>query len=378
MKTQIRMAAASCLMLIFGTMSTSANALDFKAKQAFLIDHSTGTVLLNRAGSERMFPSSMTKLMTVYIVFDKIKQGALTMDSTLPVSEAAWRMGGSKMFVQVGDQVRVEDLLHGIIIQSGNDACMVVAEALGGSEDGFAQLMNETAAKMGLKNTHFMNSTGWPDENHYTTAEDLATISAHLIDDFPDLYPYFSLDSFTYSGITQPNRNLLLHRGIGVDGLKTGHTEIAGYGITLSAINAEGRRLILVINGLGSDKERASEGEILLGYGFREFESLTLLHAGQEVDNLPVWLGAQDTVELTAPSDVKVTLPRSGRDSLKYILKAKSPIAAPIAKGTQLATLEVRQGDSVLMSVPLIAADDVAEAGFFKRVQTAFGQLIGR
>lgn len=350
--------------------------IDYKAKQAIMLDYATGTVLLARNADEQMFPSSMTKMMTVYILFEKLKQGAIKLDDTLPVSEKAWRMGGSKMFVHVGDQVKVEDLMHGIIVQSGNDACVVVAEALGGSEEGFAAMMNEKAKALGMNNSHFMNATGWPDENHYTTARDLATLATHLIRDFPEYYNNFSVLDFTYNGIRQGNRNLLLYKNIGVDGLKTGHTEIAGYGITLSSKGADGRRLVLVINGLGSEKERASEGEILLGYGMREFETRTLVKAGQKISDFDVWLGDKDKVALTSAADVTLTLPRSAT-ALHYVVSGQSPAMAPIAQGDTVATLRILSGDTILSEVPLVAAEGVEGAGFFKRIGLALHQLIG-
>lgn len=374
------------LLVVFALLPLQpALAIDFNAKQMMLYDATTGTVLMEQRAHERMPPSSMSKLMTLYVLFEKLKQGGLKLSDTLPVSEKAWRMGGSKMFVRVDTQVSIEDLIRGIIVQSGNDACVVVAEGLGGSEEGFAKMLNEAAARIGLKNSHFTNSTGWPDPesytsvdelNHYMTAADLVTLAQRLIADFPEYYPYFAEESFTYNGITQPNRNLLLDKDLGVDGLKTGHTESAGFGITLAG-EKDDRRLILVVNGLSSMAERASEGATLLRYGYREFEATTLLQAGQTLpEPLPVWYGAQDTVSLAAAESVTMSLPRGGREGLRFVVKTSAPVAAPIEAGTELGALEVYRGEQLLRQTPLVAAQSVAKAGFVKHLKDSITHLI--
>ncbi len=359
-------------------LSYPAVAVESNAKQLYLIDDSTQTVLMEREAQTKMFPSSMSKLITVYALFEKLKDGTFTLNTELRVSEKAWRMGGSKMFVHVGDAVKVEDLLRGIVIQSGNDACVVVAEAIGGTEEGFAVKLNEIAKRLGMKNSNFTNSTGWPDEQHYTTAEDLAILAHHLINDFPEYYPYYQEKSFTYNGITQPNRNLLLGRGIGVDGLKTGHTEVAGYGITLSALDeATNRRINLVINGLSSEAERAREGETLLQYGLNFFRAITLVEGGHVVEQVPVWFGRAERVNVAPNEDVRVTVPRSDEDSIQYFISYDAPHAAPITQGQELATLTVKSKDKVLKTIPLYATNPVERAGFFARIGKALSYKLG-
>lgn len=345
------------------------------AKQLMLLDDSTDTVLLDRNANEKMYPSSMSKLMTLYVLFGDLKNGSLKLEDTLPVSEKAWRKGGSKMFVRVGTHVAIEDLIRGIIIQSGNDACIVVAEGLAGSEDAFAKRMTDTAKKIGMKHSNFTNATGWPDENHVTSAADLATLSQHLIHDFPDYYHYFKEAEFTYSGITQPNRNLLINRDIGVDGLKTGHTEIAGYGIVLSAVQ-DGRRLVLVVNGLESKAERAKEGETLLRYGFSHYKAHRLLKAGEPLADIPVWMGAEESISATVEKDAMITLPRED-NTIHFVMHSEQPIAAPIAKGEQIGSLYIMSDDTVIKKIPLTAAQDVNKAGFFSRIIKSAKHLSG-
>lgn len=354
----------------------AAFALDFNSKQMILKDVTTNTVLLERDESAQMYPSSMSKLMTLYVLFEKLKAGGITLESTFPVSETAWRMQGSKMFVQVGSDVKVEDLIKGIVVQSGNDACVVVAETLGGSEEGFAAMLNEAGKKMGLTGSHFTNSTGWPDEQHYTTAADLAILGERLIVDFPEYYPYFLDKEFTYSGITQPNRNLLLARDLGVDGLKTGHTEIAGYGIVLSALK-DNRRLMLVVNGLSSMAERAKEGELLLRHGFRDYEVVELLKDHKAIGSVPVFYGEKDEIKLVAAAPAMVTLPRGNREGLEFTLHHDNQVKAPIAKGAPLGRLDVQWGGKVRKSIELVATESVEPAGFMKRLGLGFHHFTG-
>ncbi|MBD0275106.1 MAG: D-alanyl-D-alanine carboxypeptidase, partial [Acetobacteraceae bacterium] len=290
--------------------TTPLGPLDTAAKQAFVVDYDTDAVLLEKNADERMPPSSMSKLMTMYMVFDMLKQGRLKLDQELPVSERAWRMGGSKMFVHVGNTVPVEALMRGVIVQSGNDACIVFAEAISGSEQQFAEAMNDKAREIGLTSSTFRNATGWPEPGHMMSVRDIATLSRHLLTDFPEFYPLFSEVEFTYNNIKQGNRNPLLYKNMGVDGLKTGHTEEAGYGLSASAMR-NGRRLILVVHGLAGVNERSQESERLLEWGFREFDNMTIAKAGEPIETAPVWLGAAPTVPLTVAADVKVTLPRS-------------------------------------------------------------------
>jgi len=354
-----------------------AYAVDTIAKQAFLIDMNTHSVLLNKDGDIQMHPSSMSKLMTIYLLFERLKEGRVKLDSKFTVSEKAWRTQGSKTFVGIGSEMAVEDLIHGIIIQSGNDACIVVAEGISGTEDAFVQEMNATAKKIGLTKTNFVNATGLPEDAHLMSARDLATLSEHLITDFPDYYHYFSLREYTYNNITQQNRNRLLGSNIGVDGLKTGHTEAAGYGIALSAKQND-RRVILVINGLESDNDRVSEGDRLLRWAFREFENKTLLHKGATVADADVWFGQSAQVPLVAEDELVVTLPAGAKTDVKFTLKYNGPLQAPVAKGAHVADLEIAIPGGEPRVVPLVAGEDVAKISGFGRMKAVLGYYLHR
>ena len=353
----------------------AAATIETQAEEAFLVDFDTGAVLLNKNGDVQMPPSSMSKMMTAYVVFERLKDGRLSLDDELTVSEKAWRKGGSKMFVEVGNQVRVEDLLRGVIVQSGNDACIVLAEGLAGSEDAFAEQLNATAREIGLTSSHFMNATGWPDDNHYVTARDLATLARHIIVDHPEHYHYYSEKEFTWADIRQGNRNPLLYKNIGADGLKTGHTEAAGYGLTASAVQ-NGRRLILVVNGLPSVKARADESERLMSWGFREFNNYALFKAGDTVDDAPVWLGDEDTVPLTIAEDLTVTLPRNDRNGMQVSVVYDSPVPAPIPAGQEIAKLRISWPGGVPVEVPLQAGQDVEQLGPFGRIAASIKFLL--
>ncbi|MBW8271319.1 D-alanyl-D-alanine carboxypeptidase [Caldovatus sp. SYSU G05006] len=352
--------------------STPLGSVDTLARQAILVDFDTGAVLLEKNADERMPPSSMSKLMTMYVVFDMLKQGRLRLDQELPVSERAWRMGGSKMFVQVGASVKVEDLVRGVVVQSGNDACVVFAEAISGSEQQFADLMNEYGRRMGLRGSTFRNATGWPDPEHRMTARDLTIVARRIITDFPEYYHYYNERSFTYNGISQDNRNPLLARVAGADGLKTGHTEEAGYGLTGSARRGE-RRLILVVNGLPSMRARTEETERLMEWGFREFENVVLFRAADTVEEAPVWLGERRTVPLVGGRDMVLTLPRQWRRNLQVRVRYEAPIPAPVAKGQELGRLEVSGQGVPPMSLPLIAGADVPRLGLVPRIPAVIG-----
>lgn len=344
-------------------------AFETKAKQAVLVDVTHHVTLLDKDAQSKMFPSSMSKLMTLYMVFERLKQGALKLDDTFVVSEKAWRMQGSKMFVHVGDTVPVEALIRGISVQSGNDACVVVAEGIAGSEEAFAELMNKKAAEIGLKGSHFTNSTGWPDGNHYMTAMDLAILGQRLIEDFPDYYHYFAEPSFSYNNITQHNRNLLLNRGVGVDGLKTGHTEIAGYGITVSAKDeVSGRRVVLVVNGLTSEKERAEEAELIVRHAFRDYREAILVKSGTVVATADVWLGQKETVDLMPAEDVKLLIAQGEQEAATYALRYNGPVAAPVNANQPIGELVIRMAGRSEQVVPLFAKESVARRGFFGRV----------
>lgn len=355
--------------------ATPLGPLDTIAKQAFMVDFDTDAVLLEKNADERMPPSSMSKLMTMYMVFDMLKQGRLKLDGELPVSERAWRMGGSKMFVHVGNTVPVEALVRGVIVQSGNDACVVFAEAISGSEQQFAEAMNEKAREIGLTSSTFRNATGWPDPEHRTTCRDLARLAKRLVADFPEYYSYYNERSFRWNDITQENRNPALLRVPGADGLKTGHTEEAGYGLTASAKRGE-RRLIMVFNGLPTMRARAEESERLLEWGFREFENVALFRAGEMIEEVPVHLGDRRTVPLVGARDVVVTLPRQWRRNLQARLRYDAPVAAPVAKGRELGRLEVSGQGVPPMSLPLLAGADVNRLGLVPRIPAVLEHLI--
>jgi D-alanyl-D-alanine carboxypeptidase (penicillin-binding protein 5/6) len=321
------------------TAAGTLHAFSTPAKQAYLMDMQTGTALFTKQAQTRMGPSSMSKMMTVYLLLEAVRDGKISLQDTLPVSEKAWRKGGSKMFVEVGKQVKVEDLLRGIAIQSGNDACIVVAEGLAGSEDAFASLMNRKAAALGLKNSHFTNSTGWPDPEHYMTAQDLAILAAALIRDFPNHYFYWAERDFTYNGIRQDNRNSLLGT-LGIDGLKTGHTEAAGYGITVSGVQ-EGRRLIAVVNGLDSKRGRITEARRLMAYGFSNFENIPLFKAGQSPVKASTWLAKERELPLVLKENIILSLPVGSVKKLTIEAQLQEPLPADTPEGAEVGSLMI-------------------------------------
>ncbi|MDA0240037.1 MAG: D-alanyl-D-alanine carboxypeptidase [Proteobacteria bacterium] len=362
--------AISGLMAFAAMAARAADTIETVARQAILIDMNTGTVLFEKNADATMPPSSMSKIMTVYMVFERLKDGRLSLDDTFPVSEKAWRKQGSKMWVGVNTRVRVEDLLRGIIVQSGNDATIVVAEGIAGSEDSFASLLNEKAAALGMKNSTFRNASGWPHPEHVTTARDLAVLSQATIRNFPEYYHYYSEKTFTYNGIKQGNRNPTIYLNIGSDGLKTGHTEAAGFGLTASAVR-DGRRLMLVINGLPSSKARRVESERLLNWGFREFDNYALFKAGEVVVEANAWMGEDGTVPLIIEDDLHLTIKRKARDGLKVTAVYDGPVAAPIKKGDKLGTLKVAVPDSEVREIPLLAGKDIGQLGTFSRLGAA-------
>ncbi|HER26996.1 MAG TPA: D-alanyl-D-alanine carboxypeptidase [Rhodospirillales bacterium] len=357
-----------------------SRAIETIAREAVMIDMQTGTLLLDKNATVSMPPASMSKLMTVYMVFERLRDGRLSLDDSFTVSENAWRKGGTKsgsstMFLEPGKRVRVEDLLRGIIVQSGNDACIVVAEALSGSEEAFAAEMTEKAREIGLLNSTFANATGWPDENQRMTALDLALLARKTIQEFPEYYHYYSEKSFVYNGIKQSNRNPLLYKDMGADGLKTGHTVESGYGLTGTAIR-DGRRLILVVNGLPSKKARSREPERLLEWGFREFDNYALLKAGDKIEDAMVWLGKEATVPLIVENDLTVTLAKKSRRNMKATVTYEGPVPAPITKGTRLATLIFTAPETEPISIPLVAANDVEQLGLVGRLMAAFQSIV--
>jgi D-alanyl-D-alanine carboxypeptidase (penicillin-binding protein 5/6) len=345
------------------------------AQAAFLLDLETRQVLFEKNADQSIPPASMSKLMTAYMVLDQLKDRRLRLDDTLPISEKAWRKGGSKMFVEVGKRARIDDLLRGIIVLSGNDACIVVAEGLAGSEETFARDMTAKGKEIGLTNSTFRNASGWPHPEHRMTARDLATLARRLIEDFPDYYHIFSERDFEYSGIRQPNRNALLGRVRGADGLKTGHTEESGYGLVASA-ERDGRRLVSVAVGLESPEARALENERLLEYGFRRFRNYPLIQKGQELEHASVWLGVEPTVPLVVDRDVKVSMSDEARRAMKVRLIYRAPLPAPVSRGEPVAMLRIDAPGLDLEAVPVVAGADVAKAGFVGRVTGALEYLI--
>ena len=378
------------LFIIFTLLSPFAFSLNIKkssdvylpatfdtiADYAALLDYETDTVLFSKRGEEAMVPSSMSKLMSIYIAFNQLKLGAIKLDDEFTVSEKAWRMGGSRMFLNLGSKVKVEDLLRGIIVQSGNDATVVLAEGITGSEELFVHYMNETAKELGLKNSHFANSTGWPDSEHKMSAIDLTKLAARLIKDFPQYYHYFKERSFAYNKITQNNRNTLLGVG-GVDGLKTGHTEDGGYGTTVSAAR-NNRRLIAVVNGLKGNKERSTEAERLLIYGFNNFQYHVFAKAGDIITKIPIWNGADLFINAVISEDLKILFPRNiTKEKLMAEVEFQELIIAPIQQGQQIAVLNIKNGEQTIKSVNLYAQTICTEAGMIKRFWRNLKTLLG-
>jgi D-alanyl-D-alanine carboxypeptidase (penicillin-binding protein 5/6) len=338
--------------------NTPLGPFDTAAREALVVDFNTDATILDKNADAPMVPSSMTKLMTAYLVYDALRGGKLQLTQDLPVSERAWRMGGSKMFVPYPGSVKVEDLIRGMIVQSGNDACVVLAEAIAGSEEAFVEQMNVEAKQFGLTQSNFRNSTGWPDPDHHMSCRDIAMLAKRIISDFPEYYKYDAERAFKYNGIEQENRNPLVQKGV-ADGLKTGHTDEAGYGLVASSQRA-GRRVILVVNGLTSMHQRAEESERLLEWSFREFENVTLFAAGDVVERAPVWLGSSNSVPLVGGRDLVVTLPRQWRQAAKISIEYDSPLAAPVSKGDTVGRLVIAGNGVPSMEMPLLAGADVS------------------
>lgn len=336
------------------------------AKSYVLMDAASGKVLVETAGDERLPPASLTKLMTAYIATLEIQKGQISESDMVTVSEKAWRTGGSRMFIQVNTQVSVDDLLHGIIIQSGNDASVAMAEHIAGSEEAFADLMNSTAERLGMTNSHFMNSTGLPHPEHYSSAADMAKLARAIIYEDPAHYGIYAQKEFFWNNIKQPNRNLLLWRDKTVDGLKTGHTEEAGYCLVASAVR-DGMRLISVVFGTDSEQARAAETQKLLTYGFRFFETKTFYQKGVELAQSRVWKGQQDQVSAGLAKDLTLTLPRGQLDKLQAGLTFNPELTAPIQQGDVVGKVDVTLDGQVLQSTDLIALSAVEEGGLFRR-----------
>ena len=334
-----------------------------------LIDATNGEVLVEQNADQPLPPASLTKMMTAYIAEREIAEGRINFDDKVPVSIKAWKTGGSRMFIREGTEVRLEDLLRGIVIQSGNDASVAVAEYIAGSEDVFADVMNQTAVNLGMTNTQFKNSTGLPQEGHYTTAKDLGILAARTIADFPETYAIYKEKNFTYNGIKQANRNSLLFRDPSVDGLKTGHTEEAGYCLVASA-ERDGFRLISVVMGTASEKAREQETTKLLQYGFRYFSGQTVFAAGQPLPESArkVWFGESEMVELEPTESLYVTLPLGRESAIQATLDAPDTLDAPLEAGALVGNVKIMLGERILAESPVAVAEAVPEGGFFKRM----------
>ncbi|MFN2360602.1 MAG: serine hydrolase [Marinobacter sp.] len=340
------------------------------ASSYILMDPLSGRIIMEENSNERLPPASLTKMMTAYIVERELDEGRIAMSDMVPISEDAWRTEGSRTFVQEGTQVSVEDLLRGVIIQSGNDASVALAEFVAGSEDAFVDIMNQQAEILGMDDTRFANATGLPSPDNFSTAYDLALLAKAIINDYPDNYPLYAEKHFTFNNIRQPNRNSLLWRDDSVDGLKTGHTEEAGYCLVASA-NRNDTRMIAAVMGAKSSASRAQEVQKMLNYGFRYFQSERLFRAGQELMEAKVWGGDSDTLSVGLMEDVQVTIPRGSRDSLDSTVELDSVIKAPVSKGDELGRVTVKLDDDVVVDQPVLALSEVPEGGLFKRIWDA-------
>ena len=337
------------------------------AKSWLLIESASGQELAAQAADERLEPASLTKLMTAYLTFAAIKQGTIKPEQTIVVSEKAWKAQGSRMFIQVNTQVKIDDLIKGMIVQSGNDACVALAEAIAGSEETFAQMMNQQAQKLGMKATNFKNAAGMPDPEHYTTARDLATLTTALIHDFPEDYAkYYSMKEFRYNNITQPNRNRLLWLDPTVDGVKTGHTDAAGYCL-ISSAKRDTRRLISVVLGTKSDAVRAQESLKLLNFGFQAYDAVKLYAKDDAVANLPVWKGQAKTLKAGFTEDFIMVVPKGYGPRIKSELQSQQPLIAPVAQGQVVGTMKVSIDGKPYGDFPVVAIDGVPVAGIFGR-----------
>ena len=338
------------------------------AKSFLLVDFNSGIVLAEKNIDKKVEPASITKLMTAYVVYKEIESGRLSLDEEVTVSKKAWQKGGSKMFIEVGKKISVENLLKGMIIQSGNDATIALAEHIAGSESTFADYMNQYAQGLGMKDTNFVNATGWPNKKHVTTARDLATLAAAMIREFPERYKWYKEKEFTYNGIRQYNRNKLLWRDKSVDGIKTGHTESAGYCLVSSA-KREDMRLISVVLGTKSEKSRSDVSQSLLSYGFRFYESSKLYSAGKSLNSARVWQGAAESLNLGLSEDLFITIPRGQYKYLDAVMDVNTDIEAPVKKGQQLGLVTVKLDGKVLSSQPLVALHEIEKGSFIQRTK---------
>ena len=362
--------------------SMSGYAFETLAKHALLMDANTGYVLFEKDADKPMPPASMSKLMTAYMIFDALENGKITLDTEFIVSENAWRKGGAKsgsstMFLNIDQRVKVRDLLRGIIVQSGNDACITVAENMAGSEEAFAEMMTEKATELGLKNSSFKNATGLPANGHAMSAKDLAKLAKILINEFPDYYPIYSEKSFKFNNIEQGNRNPLLYSLPGADGLKTGHTSEAGYGLTASAKTPDGRRLIMVINGLKTMKDRTSESKKIMNWGIMSFENKEIVTKGQIIEEIPVWLGVDKTVQAVSAQSYTMTTPKGRKAQPKMTLSYDTPVQAPVKEGQKIGELKIETDESV-KRINLIASKSIEKVGYWGKMKHILTSLFSK
>ncbi|MEQ8184097.1 D-alanyl-D-alanine carboxypeptidase family protein [Marinobacter salarius] len=371
-----RALSAVLLLILLPAMPVAAQAVlipsspQIAASSYILMDPLSGRIIMEENSHERLPPASLTKMMTAYIVERELDEGRISLSDMVPISVNAWRTEGSRTFVKEGTEVSVENLLKGVIIQSGNDASVALAEYIAGSEGAFVDIMNQQAQILGMNESSFANATGLPAPDHFSTAYDLALLAKAIINDYPENYPLYAQKHFTYNNIRQPNRNSLLWRDDSVDGLKTGHTEEAGYCLVASAKRND-TRLIAVVMGTDSTSSRAQEVQKMLNYGFRYYQSERLFRTGQELLEARVWGGASDSLSVGLTEDVYVTIPRGSRDSLESTVELDSVIKAPISMGDELGRVTVKLGDDVVVDQPVLALSDIPEGGFFKRIWDA-------
>lgn len=370
-------AAAGLAMALFLLWSAqTASAITTDAKQAVIVDAETGRILYQKNARQQMAPSSMTKVMTAYVLFNALRAGQLSMETTYTVSQKAKDRQGSTMWLKTGQKVTVQELLIGLIVVSGNDAAIVLAEGFAGSEDNFAKLMNATAIAIGMADSNFVNASGWPDPGHLSTAWDLALLGQRLISDHPDFYSYFSRSSYKFNDIVQVNRNPILNdESLGVDGIKTGQTEAGGFGVMISAVR-DGRRVIVVLNGASSKAERKNQAEHLTEYALRAFGNYSVFRAGQVIEHAPVWLGQKDTVPLVAKYSLRMTLPRHTYQNLRAQVTYRSPVPAPVRAGDELGTLILSGPGIDPEEIPVLAGESVDSVGRLERVSTGIRYII--
>lgn len=352
--------------LVLAQQAPYAPAPSVAAKSYVLTDYLSGQLLAGQSVHDRVEPASLTKVMTTYVVFSALKQKQITSNQSVPVSERAWRAEGSRMFIEPNKPVTVDELLHGVIVQSGNDACIALAELIASSEDVFAQMMNREAQRLGMKNTHYVNATGLPHPQHYTTAYDLSVLAAAMIRDFPEYYSLYALKDYRYNNISQPNRNRLLWLDPNVDGIKTGHTETAGFCLMTSAKRGD-RRLIAVVLGTASDNVRTQESQKLLNYGFQFFDTVRMYAKGQQVKDIQLWKGAQNMLKAGFTHDLYLTIPKGQTDKLKASVEHQQPLIAPISAGQKVGTAKFAFDGKPLAEFPLVALESVPVANIFGR-----------